>query len=169
VNQASPSATSSADVFLSIQAKRAGKLKGESKAPDHGDDIIVTRWSWGAAASSSIGSGAATARRSYKHVVIDKRIDSASTALLSALATNDELREATLAMRRSGEGQKDFWRITLKKGRVVSVDYDTSADGETVERVSLSFTEVDVEYRIQEATGGRGAAHTFSDQIFPDG
>jgi type VI secretion system secreted protein Hcp len=160
--------SASGDAYLHLLAKRAGKIKGESKAPDHGDDIAVTRWSWGVTASSSIGSGSATARRSYKHLVIDKRIDCASTALLSALATNDELREATLAMRRAGDAQKDYWRITLKKARVVAVDYDTNADGDTVERVSLSFTEVEAEYRVQEASGGRGAAHTFTDQIFPE-
>jgi type VI secretion system secreted protein Hcp len=155
-----------ADAYLHVVAKRAGKIKGECRAPDHADAISVLHWSWGAAASSSIGSTSDTARRSYKHLLISKNIDTASTGLLSALATNDELKEATLTMRKAGESQHDFWRITLKKGRIVSVDYETNAQGDTLERVAIAFTEVEVEYRLQEASGIRGAAYSFTDQIF---
>jgi type VI secretion system secreted protein Hcp len=158
-----------ADAYLHVLAKRAGKIKGECRAPDHADAISVMQWSWGVSASSSIGAQAKTARRSYKHLVITKGIDTASTGLLSALATNDELKEATLTLRKAGESQHDFWRITLKKARVVAVDYDINAQGDTVERVAIAFTDVDVEYRLQEASGIRGAAYTFNDQIFPEG
>lgn len=163
------SSPSGADAYLHVVAKRAGKIKGECRAPDHSDDIGVSHWTWGISASSSIGAQSSTARRSYKQLVVTKNIDSASTGLMSALATNDELKEAKLTMRKAGDGQHDFWRITLKKARVVAVDYDINAQGDTVERVAMSFTEVEVEYRFQEVSGTRGAAYTFNDQIFPDG
>ena len=79
------------DIFLHVKTRRAGKIKGEASAPEHADDIVVNAWSWGVAAGSAIGSGQATSRRSYKHLAIVKRIDSASTGLMSALATNDEV------------------------------------------------------------------------------
>jgi type VI secretion system secreted protein Hcp len=164
-----PAANSSggSDVFLHVQAKRAGKIKGEVTSQGHQDDISVNAWNWGVSASSSIGSTGATARRSYKSLVVIKGIDSASTGLLNALVSNDELREATLMMRKAGEGQQDYFRITLKGARVMSIDMDTDAEGGTTERVTISFTEVDIEYRNQQATGGRGGAYTFNDQILP--
>src|SRR5205085_924350 len=95
------------DIFLLVQTKRAGKVKGEASSPGHENEIVVAGWSWGLSAGSALGSGQATARRSYKHLTVFKAIDSASTSLMSALATNDEVKEAKLAMRRAGEEQVD--------------------------------------------------------------
>jgi type VI secretion system secreted protein Hcp len=159
--------SSGSDIFLHAQAKRAGKIKGEAVSEGHKDDISVLSWSWGVASSSSIGTSGTKARRSYKSLVVRKGIDCASTALLNALASNDELREATLTMRKAGEGQQDYFRLTLKGARVTSIDMDTDLNGNTLEVVSISFTEVDIEYRMQQGTGSRGGAYTFNDQILP--
>mgnify|MGYP003477905328 CR=1 FL=1 len=155
------------DTFLHVQAKRAGKIKGEATSEGHVDDIAVVSWNWGVSASSSIGSTGATARRSYKSLSVHKTIDSASTGLLNALVSNDELREVTLSMRKAGEGQQDYFRLTLKGARVGSIDIDTDQSGSTLERVTINFTEVDIEYRIQQSAGSRGGAYTFNDQILP--
>lgn len=93
---------SAADVFLHVQTKRAGKIKGEAISPGHVDDIAVTAWQWGLSASSALGHSQATARRSYTALTIHKQIDAATTPLMSALATNDEVKEARLTMRRAG-------------------------------------------------------------------
>lgn len=154
-----------ADVFLHVQAKRAGKIKGESSARDHVDDIVVLGWTWGVSAAAAIGSTSATSRRLYNPLVVSKGIDTASTGLLNALATNDELREAKLSMRKGGDGQTDYFSITLKKARLVGVALVVDADGSTVETVQIAFNEVEVEYRAQKDSGTRGAAYTFSDQI----
>ena len=37
-----PAGGGSADFFLHVQTKRAGKVKGEAVAPGHQDDIVVT-------------------------------------------------------------------------------------------------------------------------------
>ena len=156
-----------ADIFLHVKTKRAGKIKGEASAPEHVDDIVVSAWNWGLAAGSAIGSGQATARRSYKHLAIVKRIDCASTGLLSALATNDEVKEARLAMRRAGDGQVDYFAIVLGGARVAAIDLEVDGEGTPVERVQFSFTKVDVEYRRQEGSGQAGASSLFSDEVLP--
>src|SRR6476659_7686172 len=117
-----PTSPAGSDVFLRVQTKRAGRVKGEATAPDHENDIVVSAWNWGMSAGSAIGSGKATARRSYKHLTVFKAIDAASTSLMSALATNDEVKEARLAMRRAGEEQVDFFTITLGGARVALLD-----------------------------------------------
>ena len=160
-----PAPVAGADAYLSVRTKRAGELKGEVSAKGHENSIEVHGFEFGVAASSAIGSGQATARRQYKHLVVTKRLDSSSTSLMSALATNDEVKELKLALRKPGDGQEDFFTITLAGARVVGVDLDFDAGGDAVERASFAFTKIDVEYRVQGANGVLGAASTFTDEL----
>ena len=160
-----PAPAAGADAYLSVRTKRAGELKGEVSAKGHENSIEVHGFQFGVAASSAIGSGQATARRQYKHLVVTKRLDSSSTSLMSALATNDEIKELKLSLRKPGLGQEDFFTITLSGARVVGLDIDFDAGGETVERASFAFTKIDVEYRVQGADGILGAASTFADEL----
>ena len=157
------------DIFLHVQTKRAGKIKGESETEGHTDDIGVSGWGWGVDANTAIGSTASTARRSYRHLVVTKGIDSASTALLSALVTNDEVREATLAMRKAGGEALDYFRMTLSGARIVAVDIDVGADGRPVEKVSFAFTKIDIEYKRQQGSGLGTGAFSFNDEVMPAG
>jgi type VI protein secretion system component Hcp len=50
------------DVFLSVTAKRAGKIKGEARSAGHADDIVVSGWRWGLSVASAVGTGAARPR-----------------------------------------------------------------------------------------------------------
>jgi type VI secretion system secreted protein Hcp len=153
------------DVYLMVQTKRAGKVKGESTAPGHEEEIVINSWQWGVTASSAIGSTQATGRRSYTALTVHKHIDSATTALMSALATNDMVKEAKLTMRKAGGDQEDFFLITLKDARITAVHHETQGDGTTGETVAIAFTKVEVEYRPQKGTGIRGGSTTFSDEL----
>ncbi len=153
------------DVFLHVMTKRAGKVKGEARSTGHTDDIVVAGWHWGIAASSAIGSTVATSRRSYTALTVIKGIDSATTALMSALATNDEVKEAKLTMRRAGGEQEDFFLVTLKAARITSLNHEVDHTGNTREVIGISFTEVEVEYRNQRGSGQRGASTMFNDAI----
>ena len=155
------------DIYLHVQTKRAGKVKGEVTVTGHTDDIQVRGWTWGAAAGSALGSAQATARRTYKHLTVSKRIDSASTALLSALATNDEVKEAKLTMCKAGGKALDYYKLTLKGARVVNIEITVGADGQPTELVSFAFTKVEVEYTPQQRIGIGAGASTFADELLP--
>ncbi|HSI49061.1 MAG TPA: type VI secretion system tube protein Hcp [Ideonella sp.] len=155
----------SADMYLALTLKRAGKVKGEAVATGHQDDITVIGFSWGVGAVGDAVAGLATGRRSYRQLVITKHLDSASTALMSAVATNDEVRSAVLSLRKAGGEPQDFCSITLEKARVATYDVEAGADGDTVERVALSFQKVAIEYRPQSASGQLGASHSFNDDL----
>jgi type VI secretion system secreted protein Hcp len=156
---------SAADLFLHLQAKRAGKIKGEAAADDHVDDIELNGWQWGLSASSGLGSTQATSRRSYTALTVLKRIDSATTALMAALATNDEIKEAKLTMRRAGGEQEDYFIITLNDARITALQHVVDAAGDTTETVAIAFTRVEVEYRRQKASGQRAGSTVFSDEL----
>jgi type VI secretion system secreted protein Hcp len=163
--RAMPGVDSASDVFLGITSKRAGKIKGEVTTSGHADDIAVFSWSWGMAANTAIGSTEATARRSYKQLVVLKGIDAATPGLMSVLATNDEVKEAKLTMRKAGGEALDYFTMTLNGARVVGVDIDVGSDGRPVERVAIAFTKIDVEYKRQQSAGIGSGSYTFNDEV----
>ena len=158
-------ADSKSDIFLSLTSKRAGKIKGEVTTSGHADDIAVFAWSWGLAANTAIGSTEATARRSYKQLVLVKGIDAASAGLMTVLATNDEVKEAKLTMRKAGGEALDYFTMTLAGARVVGVDIDVGSDGHPVERVAIAFTKIEVEYKRQQGAGGGSGSYSFNDEV----
>ncbi len=158
---------SASDVFLSVQTKRAGKIKGEATTDGHEDEISLVSWAWGVKANTAIGSTEATARRVYRPLVICKGIDSASTALMSALVTNDEVREAKLTMRKAGGSALDYFKMTLSGARVIAVDLDIDARGMPIERIEIAFTTIDIEYERQSESGISAGAYSFSDEVLP--
>ncbi len=155
------------DIFLHLQTKRAGKLKGESKSVGHLDDIHVQSWMWGVSSASAVGSMQATARRSYSALTIFKTIDLATTTIMAALATNDEVKEARLTMRKSGGDPLDYFTIKLAGARIEQVSHEVSATGEALERVNIVFTKVEVEYKQQSSAGGLLNNVSFADEILP--
>ena len=164
--RAQPSGGSAADIYLHVQTKRAGKIKGEATSSGHTDDIIVTGWHWGLRANSALGSVGATERRSYTALTIHKHIDRSTTGLMSALVSNDEVKEAKLCLRRAGGEQEDYFTVVLKDARIASVDHTTDALGHPSETLSIVFTKVEVEYRPQLSTGLRGGGTSFADEIY---
>jgi type VI secretion system secreted protein Hcp len=156
-----------ADLFLHVVTKRAGKVKGEGTTEGHSDDIVVHTWAWGVSANTAIGATKSTARRSYRNLVLTKGIDSASTGLLSALASNDEVKEATLTMRKAGGEALDYFRMMLSNARIVNIDIEVQPSGVPTEHVTIAFTKVEIEYKRQEQAGLGSGASTFSDEVMP--
>jgi type VI secretion system secreted protein Hcp len=162
--------SSGADMFLAVRSARSGDIKGEAVATDHADEIVVQGWTWGmtqqvAAASPAGGGGSARQagqRRSLRPFTVYKRLDKASTSLMAVLGNNDSVRTAVLTMRKAGQGQQDFFKVTLTDGRLVDVDYKADEHGEVVEQVTFAFARIEVEYTPQTASGGRGGGSTFA-------
>lgn len=160
-----PAAKSQADIFLAVQTKRAGKLKGESKTEPHVDEIEVRAWQWGGKTSSALATGLATSRRQYEQLVVVKGIDSASTGLLSAMATNDEVKEARLSVRKGGGDTLDYLTIVLNGARIVEVHMSVDETGHAEETVTIGFTQVEVTYKSQKDAGGSGGNFVFQDEF----
>lgn len=157
--------TGKGDMFLHVQAKRAGKIKGEARQPGHEDDIIVRGWRWGVKVSSALAHTQAGSRRSYSELTIFKGIDLATTGLMSVLVANDEIKEARLSMRKAGGAQEEYFVILLQGARISAVDHEVGEDGVAHETVEIAFNQVTVEYRPQKATGIRGGGTMFTDEL----
>ncbi|MDQ6640848.1 MAG: type VI secretion system tube protein Hcp [Pseudomonadota bacterium] len=165
MNKPASTVASGSDMFLGVQTKRAGKVKGEATADGHADDIEVRSITWGVSSPTAVGSTAATGRRQYKHLLIVKGIDSASTGLLSALVTNDEVKEAKLTLRKAGGDALDYYVMTLAQARVVAIDLGVDDQGRPTETVSFAYAKIDIEYKRQQGVGISGASTSFSDEV----
>ena len=157
--------TGASDIFLALSTKRAGKIKGECSVAEHKEEIEVRAWRWAITGGGAVNSAQATARRTYTAMTITKGIDSASTALMSAMVQNDAIKEAKLTLRKAGGGQHEYFVITLSGGRLSHIEHVVDVHGETLENISIAFTKVEATYRPQSAVGSLAGATTFNDEI----
>ena len=84
---------------------------------------------------------------------------------MAALATNDEVKEAKLTLRRAGGQQEVYFTVKLGMGRIASVSHQTDSEGHPHETMTIAFRKIDVEYQPQQTTGLRSGATTFNDEI----
>jgi type VI secretion system secreted protein Hcp len=168
VQSAADPAATGIDCFLSVKAKRAGKIKGEGTTDGHQDDIECLGFDWGVSSATALGSTQATARRQYTPLIVYKGIDSASIGLASALATNDEIKEAVLTLRKAGGSALDFYSITLTGARITDISVGSVSNGLPVERLLIAYTSIDVQYKKQQSTGGSAGSFSFHDDVLPE-
>jgi len=157
------------DMFLMVKGAMHGVIKGESQDDTHKGEIDILSWSWGMAGKASLGGGAASGKATIHDLKVNKRVDSASTALMQALRTNEPISTAVLTVRKAGKGQLEYLKITIEQGRVMSLIVDTvepqgGGVPELVERVSFSFNKIQVEYVPQGKDGLPRGGMTFMDQ-----
>jgi type VI secretion system secreted protein Hcp len=164
-------ASGAGDMFLSVKGAAHGLINGETLDDKHKGEIEVLSWSWGMQGKPSLGGGGASGKATIRELKIVKRVDKASTALMSALRSNEVIKEAVLTLRKTGKTQLEYLKITIQQGRIVSLDIeagDTSGSSTLIERVSFSFNKIDVEYTPQGADGQPLGGMTFQDQWSAD-
>src|SRR5262245_46879655 len=105
------------DMFLLVKGAQHGLIKGEAQDETHKSEIEVVSWSWGMQQRPTIG-GTATGKATINDLKVVKRIDSASTALMQALRTNEPIQKAVLTLRKAGKTPVEYLKITIEQGRV---------------------------------------------------
>lgn len=137
---------------------RIGTIKGESRDARHQDEIDLLSWSWGVSQSGTAspggGAGAGAGKASFHDFTFTHRVDKASPLLMKACATGEHIKDATITVRKAGQGQQEYLTITMTDLLVTSVSTNVSAEGDaTMESVVLTFAKVDLEYRPQKPDG----------------
>ena len=159
------------DMFVKIEGTKQGVIKGESLDPIHRDEIDVIDWSWGMDASQE-ALGSRSGRTSLQELQISKEVDSATTALMAALRSNELIKKLTLSVRKSGGVDSlDYFSITLEKARITHhhIEGGTQADSSTLSEVfRVGFQKIAVEYQPQTKTGGSRGAMIFETDVLPD-
>jgi type VI secretion system secreted protein Hcp len=144
------------DYFLKIDG-----VPGESMDHKHKDEIQLESFSWGEQQEGSHaaggGGGAGKVRMQDFHFVM--KVNKASPKLFLTCATGEHIKKAVLTCRKAGKEQQEFLIWTFTDLLVSS--YQTSgsnADVLPTDQVSLNFTKIEVEYKVQNADGTLGAA-----------
>ena len=153
-------------MFFKVKGAKHGQINGEAQDDKHKGEIEVLSWSWGMQGKASIGGGNATGKATMRELRIVKKVDKASTALMSALRTNEVIKEGILTLRKTGTSKVEYFKITIQDGRVMSLDVeagDDSGSSTLLERVSFSFNKIAVEYTPQGGDGMPQGATTFED------
>ena len=155
------------DMFLSVNGAKAGAIAGEAQDSSHKNEIEVLGWSWGMQGRRDLGGGGqATGRATIRELSVLKRVDKASTALMSALRGNEAVK-AKLTLRKTGKTQLEFLTIEIEDGRVNSLDIeggDVTGGSALVERVTFTFNKITITYTPQGGDGRALGSTTFVDQ-----
>ncbi len=158
------------DMFLKIEGAKQGPIKGESKDSTHKDEIDVQTWNWAMQSHTSIQSGLTAGKTSISELVITKRADRASTALMSCLRNNEVIKKATLTVRKAGQSPLEYLKIVLEHARIVSLSTTGgSAEGgpEVTETVGFAFKKISVQYVPQGDDGQAMGSSTFETELLP--
>ncbi|HEX4856750.1 MAG TPA: type VI secretion system tube protein Hcp [Limnobacter sp.] len=156
---------SKVDMFLALEGSRQGAFKGESQAEGHLGEIEIQGWSWGMSQQAHSSSQLAS-KASVRTLNVQKSVDSASTALMSALKSAELLNRVVLSCRDPGGVTTiEYLRITLRKARLC--DYEISAMGsegrQVNESFSIAFKEIEVVYTPKSAANLKAGACTYID------
>lgn len=135
-------------------------IDGESTNKDHKGEVEVLTWNWGASLdAAAAGSGRATGKARLHEFRFVHRYDKASPALFQRVVEGRRLKEVVVTARKSGEGQKEFLKVTFKDVVVSSVN-QTGDLAELTEEVTLQPASISIDYRPQDAKGGVGTSVT---------
>lgn len=139
--------------------KLAG-VEGEAKHKDHKGQIEVRTWSWHVSNPSGAVSGGGSGRGkaipgefSFTHLY-----DKASPELAKRCAKGVHFDKLELSCRKSGEGQQEYLKVTLKEAFISQVSPSGAAGGEVMEVVNLTYKDIEFEYKEQTEKGAAGAS-----------
>ena len=137
-------------------------VEGESTHADHKGEIEVLSWSWNVQNASTLtGGGSGKGKANPGDMQIMHNYDKASPVLAKKCAQGVHFKDAVITARKSGEGQKDFLKITMKEVFVTSVNPSAGGDGGVMESVSMSYAEIEFAYKPQDDKGGLGGEVKF--------
>lgn len=137
-------------------------VEGESTHTDHKGEIEVLSWSWNVSNSSSLaGGGAGKGKATPGELSFMHTYDKASPVLAKKCAQGAHFPTVNLTMRKAGDKQQDFLKVTLKEVFISSVAPSGNSNGDIMESITMSYTSIDFAYKPQDAKGALGGEVKF--------
>lgn len=160
-------AGAASDFFLKFEG-----IDGESVASGYQKHVEVLSWSFGASNPGAISGGGGTGKVSMQDFHFTTKINSASPPLMLACAKGTHIPTATFRfVRPSATGAPvEYYVVTLSDVMVSSYSSsrspaDGASDGVPVEKISLAFSKIQMEYRPQSPNGGTGTPVTATVEV----
>ncbi|MDB6070417.1 MAG: Hcp1 family type secretion system effector [Verrucomicrobiales bacterium] len=139
-------------------------IDGESAVSGYEKQVEVLSWSFGASNPTAVtGGGGGTGKVSLQDFHFTTRVNSSSPPLMLACAKGTHIPTATFRLLKptSTGGQQEYYVVTLHDVLISSYSSsrspsNTASDGVPVEKVSLSFIKITMEYRPAASGGAAG-------------
>jgi type VI secretion system secreted protein Hcp len=126
------------DYFLKIDG-----IAGESQDAKHKGEIEIESFSWGVSQTGAhaAGGGGGAGKVHFHDLTITKTVDKASPNLFLKCASGEHIKQAVLTVRKAGERQEDFLRVTFSDVLISSFQDGGTPNG-VVDASSLSYRNV---------------------------
>ncbi|SFI26544.1 type VI secretion system secreted protein Hcp [Collimonas sp. OK307] len=151
------------DMFLKI----AG-IDGESSDSAHKGEIEISHWEWDIKQNATMhsGSGGGAGKATISDLYFEHSADRSSPNLMKYCLTGKHISEAILVTRKAGGNPLEYMKITMNDVVVTGVHPICSGHSDGIrEQVSLSFSKVTQEYKMQNSQGGSAGMVTASFDI----
>jgi len=139
------------DMLLEIDG-----IKGESQDSKHKDTIEIESFSWGCsnAGTFAAGAGGGSGKVNFSDINFSTHVNKASPLLAFHCASGKHIKKAVLFVRKAGEKQEDYYKLTLEDLLVSSYQSAGANGGGTpADSFSLNFAKIKFEYAPQKADG----------------
>ena len=146
------------DFFLKLDG-----IKGESTDSKHKEELEIESFSWGATNSGSFsnapGAGGGTGKVNFQDVHFTKKADKSSADIMFHCASGKHIKQANLTVRKAGEDQQEYYKVTLTDVLVSSYQSGGSAGISLIptDQFSLNFAKIEFSYAPQDAKGKLGS------------
>lgn len=132
-------------------------VDGEATHADHKGEIEILSWTWGVSnVSHTAGGGSGKGKAEPGVFQFTHNYDKASPVIAKKCAQGVHFKDVVLTARKSGEGQKDFLKVTMKEVFITSVKPTGVREGDIVEVVDMSYASIDFSYKAQDDKGTLG-------------
>jgi type VI secretion system secreted protein Hcp len=162
------------DYFLKIEG-----IEGESQDPKHKGEIDVESFEWGESQTMAVEAGSGKAHK-VKVQMQDARFtmfaSRASTKFMTACAIGQEFDKATFTLRKAGGEQQEYLVFIFRDvfvssysivgpatetSRPEKIGHEKNENSIPLERITLNFREIEVNYRGQKSSGELGGKNIF--------
>lgn len=141
-------------------------VEGEATHKDHKGEVEVLSWSWSITnAAHASGGGSGKGKAEPGALKFTHNYDKASPILAKKCAQGMHFPTVKLTSRKAGEGQKDFFTITMKEVYITSCSPSASEDGGIEEEIEMSYGSIDFAYKPQDDKGGLGGEVKFGWEV----
>jgi type VI secretion system secreted protein Hcp len=150
---------SASDLFLKLNG-----IEGSSTDERHAKEIELESYSQSVQSGATFGFGAnAAGKASCGDIVVSKKIDLSSPALIMKVLTGTRVPDGKVTFRRAGKEMQEYYTVQLTDIIVTSVEQaDAAVAGSTVrEIVKLKARQFRFSYRDQKPDGSLGPVQTF--------
>lgn len=132
-------------------------VEGESTHANHKGEIVIHNWEWDLFNKSNVeGGGMGVGKGMPGKFLLQKKYDKSSPVISKYCASGKHFASAKLSMSLAGGKQEDFLVITLKEVFITHHQMDASSEGEVMDKVSVSFSDIEYTYKPQKPDGTFG-------------